>query len=54
MELGTALGVRVGAFEWSVEEGRMGGDGAGIEAREVSRFTLAVEGGVWLRAARRV
>ena len=54
MELATALVVLVGAFEWSVDEGRMGGDGAGIEAREVSRFTLAVEGGVWLRAARRV
>jgi len=51
MELATALCVLVGAFEWSPDEERMGGDG--VEAREVSRFTLAVEGGIWLTAVPR-
>jgi cytochrome P450 len=52
MELATALVVLAGAFEWSVDAERMGG-ARGVEEREVSRFTLAVEGGLWLRAAPR-
>ena len=57
MELATALVVLVGVFQWGVDEERMRvggkGSGGGIEAREVSRFTLAVEGGIWLRAVPR-
>ena len=45
------LAMLCGRFEWALAP-RAGGV-AGVREREVSRFTLAVDGGLWLVATPR-
>ena len=50
MELGTMLAVLCSGFEFEFDEGLNPGGLRGLEEREVSKFTLSLDGGLWLKA----
>ena len=50
MELGTMLALLCSRFEFEFDEQANEGGLAGLEAREVSKFTLSFDGGLWLKA----
>lgn len=53
MELGTMLALLCSKFEFEFDEQMNEGGLAGLEAREVSKFTLSFDGGLWLKATPR-
>ena len=53
MELGTMLAMLCSRFEFAFDEQLNEGGLAGLEAREVSKFTLSFDGGLWLKATPR-
>ena len=56
MELGTMLATLCSGFEFEFADDESGlneGGLAGLEAREVSKFTLSFDGGLWLKATPR-